>query len=199
MPPVSADDIGFLIDLGIVLREASPAAPQEPLELEPLRRFCSSSEHAGASLIDLLADPKLRRILMELDRALSPSLGLAAAPLFLKWKHAGQRAERLDIAVLRADVETAAARLDSMTLRGAIWMTGLFFGFPYFAADCHARSSAGCIRAGARLVHKPVALPAPATASKTPRKPRGRKAAAKPAPVPADEPASTARQQELIS
>ncbi|MFO7535387.1 MAG: hypothetical protein R6X19_06855 [Kiritimatiellia bacterium] len=194
--PIANTDIGFLYDLGVVLKEVSDRTPDTPLALDPLRTFCAASKNAGRPLPELLADPRLIRILEELDRAPAPGLPLAAAPLFLKWKHLAQQAGRPDIPALLAELQAGAGRLPADILQASVWLTGLFMGFSSFAADYHTRTAPpeGCI--GPLVRHQPVDLPPPQPLPKAPRKTRSRKAAE---PKPAETAAApNAVQQDFI-
>jgi hypothetical protein len=173
--PIASTGFGFLLDLGVILKEASDRTPDTPLPLDPLRNFCAAPKNAARPLPELLADPRLIRILEELDRALAPGLTLAAAPLFLKWKHLAQQSGRPDIPALLAELQACAGLLPPDLLQAPAWLTGLFMGFAPLAADYHTRTApqGSCI---APLVqHSPVELPAAQAAPKTPRKTRSPK------------------------
>lgn len=156
--PLPNTDIGYLGDLGVILKERfGEVAEFQPL-IAGLRTYFKEREHSAAGICALLSDSRFADFARGLDSLPGTDTCVVSLVLFLKWKHQAQRAGAVACEPLMDDLKNCAGRLTREALEQAVWLFGVYCGFEKIAAEVYARRPAEfCFVTGA-IPHEPCVL-----------------------------------------
>jgi len=157
--PIPEDDIGYVYDLGVILRKMFDTKAEVKGGLDKLREFCKGTEKTKLRLSELLADFVLRPVLEDLRGLVASTVDLSTVVLFLGWKYKSQRAGAADIGGILEDVRNSAGKTEKENIQAALWLFGFFWGFDRMANDYYARQPERFAFVSDRVRHKPVELP----------------------------------------
>jgi hypothetical protein len=157
--PIPSTDLGFLIDLGLILSEQHSGLINNEM-LGPLRSFAQKNEKKVDSIVDLIQMPELIEILHNCDKVLGEPLELSSALLFLKWKNVAQNSKSVDIEQLLNDVKLCNCCTPGSHLSKVVWLFGFYWGIDNLTPEYYFRDigSHRFINKGAGIKHKPLIL-----------------------------------------
>ena len=157
--PSQSTDIGFLIDLGLILSDNNSGLVSHE-KLGPLRDFAMRNEAKVDSIVDLLQMSDLRDILNDIDNDIKSPVELSGALLFLKWKSVAQQSNRVDIDQMLAELKLCNAALPGTQLSKVIWLFGFYWGVDSLIPEYYFRDTGNhrFIDKDANIKHKPLAL-----------------------------------------
>lgn len=137
--PITNADIGYIGDLGVILKERFGNAAELQQLIGGLRTFYKEHEGSKGTIADLLSTPDLSELL--LAKGLPPEFAtyLISLVLFLKWKHVAQRIGAVSCDVLMEDLKQCSGKLKRMAIEQAIWAFGAYCGFDKIASEVYRR------------------------------------------------------------
>ena len=185
--PITEKDVGFFVDLGIILSHRARLVPSCLPVVDRMREFCKALQKDDRSLPELLLVPCVRDTLREYVAAQPDEIGLTAAVLFLKWKYHMQQSQHLDVEGLLADVRESSGRADSAAIEEALWVFGFFCGFDRMAHAYYVRTPRQYRFMAASVPHEPVELAVALAASPSP----AQQSTDPTSPAPEEKPASS--------
>lgn len=154
-------DIGYLIDLGIVLSQFEKNLPEIQPIVDQVRQFCKAFKKNNDSrkLSELLRVSDVRKTFLDFQKECNSELDLGAAALFLKWKYLMQRTQRLEIRNILNDVRDCYGKVAKLTVEKALWLLGYYCGFDQIAKEYYMRAEYGRYRfLEKRVITEPVEL-----------------------------------------
>jgi len=157
--PVPDEDVGFVIDLGIILRRFFSSNDKVKTLIDQLRTFCKPKEHRQLSLSEIFSDSEFNNVVRDMGQFIPGKVHLESFILFLKWKYNSQRLGNLDIKKLIDDVCQCAEKIEENTIEQALWLFGYFWGFDGLAKEYYARQSSGFPFIMRKISHDPYVPP----------------------------------------
>jgi hypothetical protein len=137
--PLPNADIGYVGDLGVILKERfGGTAEFQPLIVE-LRKFFKEHEHSTARLGELLSGGELSELLQRNDLPAGIGKPLISLVLFLRWKHQAQRSGSVSCDLMMDDLRQCSGRVQKSVLEQAVWLFGAYCGFDKIAGEVYAR------------------------------------------------------------
>jgi hypothetical protein len=137
--PIANTDIGYVVDLGVVLKERFADVPELQPLIAGLRTFYKENEQSRTSISGLLADPKFTALFLGKGLPAEVENYVVSLVLFLKWKHQAQKAGAVSCDLLIDDLKMCSGRLAKADVEVAVWLFGAYCGFDKIAGEVYVR------------------------------------------------------------
>jgi len=132
------EDIAFLMDLGLVLKDfINEKSTEDPLA--SLRNLVKALTNSSSKLSNLINLPDLKQILEKICPVKTTMIPLTLSALFIRWKHLGLNSNDLDVALIAADIKSANDTHSPEQLKMVIWLFGLYWGIDRLVPDFYYR------------------------------------------------------------
>lgn len=153
------EDIGFLMDLGLVLKDSL----DEKNSTDPLssfRNWVKALNLPSSILSNLLNLPDLKEILDEIMPSSKTLIPLTLSTLFIRWKHQGLTSGAVDLALISSDVQDANKTHSPEGLKSVLWLFGLYWGIDRLVPEYYYRipDEYEFLRQQKKVDHKPIRL-----------------------------------------
>ena len=124
---LSKNDIGYLMDLGLVLKDSLQEKSEGDI-LAAFRKLVKALENSPAMISNFINLPDLKKVLDEIQPSSDDKLRLALAILFIRWKHLALNSSNFDLSIIFSDVKEANESFSPKSLKQLIWLFGLYWG-----------------------------------------------------------------------
>jgi hypothetical protein len=156
--PITEAELGYVMDLGVVLRDRFDAVTEMQPMMESLRAFCKVSENGRKTLPDILSDPDLVRIFDACATMTQCPVQVPSLVLFLRWKYRSQREDAVSVPAILETVRQCSGKLPRPCLEQAVWLFGLYCRFDRFAAYFYASHPTDYVFLASHVPHAPCAI-----------------------------------------
>lgn len=166
---VPDEDVGFVIDLGVILGKFFSSNDKVKTSIGQLRTFCKSREHKRLGLAEIFSNSEFNHFVRDMQQFIPGKVRLESFILFLKWKYDSQRKDCLNIEKLMDDVRQCAGKIEKNSIEQALWLFGYFWGFNRLADEYYARQSSRFPFITRKIPHDPCVLPKEVVIAKEPQ------------------------------
>ena len=130
-----SSDIGYMWDLGYILKECGQTSTICESFIGKLREFCKSNKENEIDLSDLLTMEQYVK-LFEHDEKIDADR-ISSLIIYLRWRHIWQTRGSIDIKSLLKDLNKYNGKLKKSVIEEAVWFLGAFAGFREFAKEIY--------------------------------------------------------------
>lgn len=158
---IPKQDIGYLIDLGIILNQYKKDLPEIQSTVDRVRQFCKEFKNGNDNrkLPELLKVSDVQKTFRDFLERHNNEIDLGAAALFLKWKYLMQRTQQFEVRSVLNDVRECSGKVAKLSVERALWLLGFYCGFDRLANEYYVRTEYGRYQfIEKRITNEPVEL-----------------------------------------
>lgn len=154
--PITSSDIGYMVDLGVILKERFGDDSAYSAFIKGLRLFITNKGDCGDKLPDLINDRAFASLLAAHD---APRTDLfIPLILYLRWRYLAQKARAITIEALSRDIREYSGKFPKPAIEQAVWLLGAYAGFDRLAKEIYLYQANRYRFVQDPVAHEPVIL-----------------------------------------
>jgi len=154
--PITSSDIGYIVDLGVILKDRFGDDSAYSSFIAGLRTFYIKKEDCADTLPDLINDKAFAALLAAHD---TPRADLVVPLiLYLRWRYLAQKARAITVETLSRDIREYSGKFPRTTIEQAVWLLGAYAGFDRFAKEIYLHQTNRYRFVQDPIAHEPIVL-----------------------------------------